>query len=47
LESIRRGFQEHRAILAALAARDSATAAAAMELHLRHASSYRPGRLIV
>lgn len=46
-ESVLRGCQEHRTILAAIAARDSATAAAAMELHLRLASSYRPeGRVV-
>lgn len=46
-ESILRGFREHRIILAAIAARDSATASAAMELHLRLASSYRPeGRVV-
>jgi DNA-binding GntR family transcriptional regulator len=41
------GFQEHRSILAALKARDPATAAAAMEIHLRHASSYRPEQRVV
>ncbi len=46
-ESILRGFREHRIILAAIAARDAATASAAMELHLRLASSYRPeGRVV-
>ncbi len=46
-ESIQRGLTEHLSILAALQARDSRTAAAAMELHLRHASSYRPQKRIV
>jgi DNA-binding GntR family transcriptional regulator len=46
-EAILRGFREHRTILAAIAARDAATASAAMELHLRLASSYRPeGRVV-
>ena len=46
-EAILRGFREHRIILAAIAARDAATASAAMELHLRLASSYRPeGRVV-
>jgi DNA-binding GntR family transcriptional regulator len=47
MEAVLRGHEEHLAILAALKARDSATAAAAMELHLRLASSYRPERRIV
>jgi DNA-binding GntR family transcriptional regulator len=47
IESILRGYGEHQSILAALLEHDSATAAAAMELHLRHASSYRPERRIV
>jgi DNA-binding GntR family transcriptional regulator len=47
MESINRGYREHLAILEALQERDSATAAAAMELHLRHASSWRPERRIV
>jgi DNA-binding GntR family transcriptional regulator len=46
-ESIQRGYKEHCSILAALQGRDSQTAAAAMELHLRHASSYRPEKRIV
>jgi DNA-binding GntR family transcriptional regulator len=46
-EALLRGFREHRIILAALAARDAATAAAAMELHLRLASSYRPNGRVV
>jgi DNA-binding GntR family transcriptional regulator len=46
-ESIVRGLNEHLSILAALQARDARTAAAAMELHLRHASSYRPQKRIV
>jgi GntR family transcriptional repressor for pyruvate dehydrogenase complex len=41
------GYHEHRSILAALKARDPATAAAAMEIHLRHASSYRPEQHVV
>jgi len=46
-EAILRGFREHRIILAAIASRDAATASAAMELHLRLASSYRPeGRVV-
>jgi DNA-binding GntR family transcriptional regulator len=47
MDATLRGHEEHLAILAALEARDSATAAAAMELHLRLASSYRPERRIV
>jgi DNA-binding GntR family transcriptional regulator len=47
IDSILRGYQEHLTIVAALKARDAATAAAAMELHLRQASSYRPrGRVV-
>jgi DNA-binding FadR family transcriptional regulator len=46
-EAIQRGLKEHLSILAALQARDSRTASAAMELHLRHASSYRPQKRIV
>jgi DNA-binding GntR family transcriptional regulator len=46
-DAIERGYQEHLSILEALRARDSQTAAAAMELHLRHASSYRPEKRIV
>jgi DNA-binding GntR family transcriptional regulator len=46
-ESILRGYEEHLSILAALKARDVQTASAAMELHLRHASSYRPETRIV
>jgi DNA-binding GntR family transcriptional regulator len=46
-DAISRGYQEHLSILAALKCRDAATAAAAMELHLRHASSYRPERRVV
>lgn len=42
-----RGYEGHNSVLAALKARDSQTAAAAMELHLRHASSYRPEKRIV
>lgn len=41
------GFREHCSILAALKARDPAMAAAAMEIHLRHASSYRPAQRVV
>jgi len=41
------GLHEHRSILAALKSRDPATAAAAMEIHLRHASSYRPEQRVV
>jgi DNA-binding GntR family transcriptional regulator len=45
--AILRGLRDHRTILAAIAARDGATAAAAMELHLRLASSYRrDGRVV-
>jgi DNA-binding GntR family transcriptional regulator len=47
VDDIIRGYKEHASILAALKARDSQTAAAAMELHLRHASSYRPEKRIV
>jgi len=46
-DSILRGRQEHMSIIAALRERDGPTAAAAMELHLRHASSYRPERRVV
>jgi DNA-binding GntR family transcriptional regulator len=47
IEAVLRGFREHRIVLAAIAARDAATASAAMELHLRLASSYRPeGRVV-
>jgi DNA-binding GntR family transcriptional regulator len=46
-DSILRGYKEHLSILEALRAGDSQTAAAAMELHLRHASSYRPEKHIV
>jgi DNA-binding GntR family transcriptional regulator len=46
-ESLLRGYQEHLSILAALRSHDAPTASAAMELHLRHASSYRPERRIV
>jgi DNA-binding GntR family transcriptional regulator len=42
-----RGYEEHMSIVAAVKARDAQTAAAAMELHLRHASSYRPEKRIV
>src|SRR5262249_15704906 len=45
--SVLRGYQEHLTILSALKARDPATAATAMELHLRHASSYRPAGTVV
>jgi DNA-binding GntR family transcriptional regulator len=41
------GYREHLSILAALKVRDPATAAAAMEIHLRHASSYRPEQRVV
>lgn len=44
---LRRGYDEHMSIVAAIKARDAQTAAAAMELHLRHASSYRPEKRIV
>ncbi|BBO33306.1 GntR family transcriptional regulator [Lacipirellula parvula] len=46
-DAVLRGLREHRTILGALAARDSATASAAMELHLRLASSYRPAGRVV
>lgn len=42
-----RGYEGHMSIVAAVKARDSQTASAAMELHLRHASSYRPEKRIV
>jgi len=46
-ESILRGYGEHLTIVEALKAGDAATAAAAMELHLRMAASYRPeGRVV-
>jgi DNA-binding GntR family transcriptional regulator len=46
-DSIMRGYREHLTIIDALRAGDSAAAAAAMELHLRLASSYRPeGRVV-
>ncbi len=47
LQALLRGYEEHMSIVAAVKARDSQTAAAAMELHLRHASSYRPEKRIV
>lgn len=47
IDSILRGYEEHLTILEALKAGDSATASAAMELHLRLAKSYRPeGRVV-
>jgi DNA-binding GntR family transcriptional regulator len=46
-QALLRGYDEHMSIVAALKAGDSQTAAAAMELHLRHASSYRPEKRIV
>lgn len=46
-EALLRGYRDHRTILAAIVARDGATASAAMELHLRLASSYRTeGRVV-
>lgn len=42
-----RGYHEHISILTAIQARDAATAAAAMELHLRQASAYRPEKRVV
>ncbi|MCC7084553.1 MAG: GntR family transcriptional regulator [Pirellulales bacterium] len=46
-EHILSGYREHLSILAALKARDPARASAAMEIHLRHASSYRPEQRVV
>jgi len=42
-----RGHHEHLSILTAIQARDGATASAAMELHLRQASAYRPEKRVV
>lgn len=42
-----RGYHEHLSILTAIQARDAATASAAMELHLRQASAYRPEKRVV
>jgi DNA-binding GntR family transcriptional regulator len=47
VQALLRGYEEHMSIVAAVKARDAQTAAAAMELHLRHASSYRPEKRIV
>jgi DNA-binding GntR family transcriptional regulator len=47
VQALLRGYKEHMSIVAAVKARDAQTAAAAMELHLRHASSYRPEKRIV
>lgn len=46
-EALVRGYQDHLLILAAIKARDPDTASAAMELHLRHASSHRPSGRVV
>jgi DNA-binding GntR family transcriptional regulator len=46
-ETLSKAYQEHLAILAALKARDSQTAAAAMLFHLRSAATMRPERGIV
>jgi DNA-binding GntR family transcriptional regulator len=46
-ETLARGYSEHRALLAALHARDAETARAAMMFHLRSAASLRGGRNIV
>lgn len=46
-DALLRGYRDHQTILAAIAARDAAAASAAMELHLRLASSYRPERRVV
>jgi DNA-binding GntR family transcriptional regulator len=46
-DSILRGYREHLTIIEALKSGDAPAAAAAMELHLRHAVSYRPeGRVV-
>ena len=46
-ETLARGYGEHRALLAALHARDAETARAAMLFHLRSAASLRGARNIV
>lgn len=46
-EVLLRGYQEHLSIIAALKARDAATASTAMELHLRQAGTHRADRRIV
>jgi DNA-binding GntR family transcriptional regulator len=46
-ESLKQGFQEHLALLAALRARDAQTARAAMMFHLRSAVILRPAQMIV
>jgi DNA-binding GntR family transcriptional regulator len=46
-ETLERGYGEHLALLAALAAHDSETARAAMLFHLRSAATLRPSRNIV
>ncbi len=47
LATLVRGYQEHLSVLAAIEARDGATAAAAMELHLRQAATHRPEKRVV
>lgn len=46
-ENLAKAYEEHLAILAALATRDSQTASAAMLFHLRSAATNRPERRIV
>jgi DNA-binding GntR family transcriptional regulator len=46
-ETLEKGYTEHLALLAALAARDGETARAAMLFHLRSAATLRPSRNIV
>ena len=46
-ENLQKAYEQHLAILSAIAARDSATASAAMLFHLRSAAALRPERRIV
>jgi DNA-binding GntR family transcriptional regulator len=47
IEIVKRGYDDHLQILSALEAHDGSAAAAAMETHLRRASSDRPEKRIV
>lgn len=47
LKAVHQGYEEHRSIIEAIKVGDSPMAAAAMELHLRHASSHRPEKLVI
>jgi DNA-binding GntR family transcriptional regulator len=46
-ENLQKAYEQHLSILSAIAARDSATASAAMLFHLRSAAALRPERGIV